>query len=301
MGAGDPQLTGQKVLQGKRAIITGASRGLGAAIAEAMWREGADLLLVARSAGDLRSVRDHLIANRSGAQCVNVLAADLGGASAPRAVMAEARRLWTGLDVLVNSAGIIGPVGMLIDNDWSEWQRTINVNLLAPVELCKLSVEWMLQGGVTGSIINISGGGATGPRPYFSSYATAKCALVRFSETLAAELADAGIRVNCVAPGPMNTRMLQDTLEAGAERVGREEFEKITRFAGGAASDPRVAADLAVYLASNNSCGITGKLVSAIWDPWQSLHEHVEELRTTDIYTLRRIVPQDRGRVWSHG
>ena len=186
---------------------------------------------------------------------------------------------------------------MLAGNDWSAWLDTIRINLLAPAELCKLSIGWMRETG-GGRIVNLSGGGATGPRPNFSAYATAKCALVRFTETIAAEVEDLGIRVNCVAPGVLNTEMLQDILRAGPERVGAADYERMRKLAASGAADPRLASDLILYLASEESAGITGKLISAVWDPWRSLHEHVEDLRSTDVYTLRRILPEERGKVW---
>jgi 3-oxoacyl-[acyl-carrier protein] reductase len=266
-------------LQGDKAIVTGGSRGLGMAVAEAMRREGADLLLVARSEAALRQVADRLESH--------TFAADLRDPAAPQAILAEARRLWPRVDILVNNAGIAGPIGPLADNDWTAWRETIQVNLLAPAELCKLSIAWMRETG-GGRIVNLSGGGATGPRPEVSAYATAKCALVRFSETVAAEVADLGIRVNCVAPGVMNTVMLQEVLRAGVKGVPTP-------------SDPKVAAELIVYLASAESAGISGKLISAVWDPWRSLHEHVADLQNSDIYTLRRIVPEDRGKGWGIG
>jgi 3-oxoacyl-[acyl-carrier protein] reductase len=284
-------------LQGSRAIITGCSRGLGAVVAEAMWREGADLLLVARSEAALREVRERLAASGSAQQQAHAFPADLGDPAAPRAVLAEARRLWPRADILVNNAGITGPIGMIAGNDWSAWLDTIRINLLAPAELCKLSIGWMRETG-GGCIVNLSGGGATGPRPNFSAYATAKCALVRFTETIAAEVADFGIRVNCVAPGVLNTEMLQDILRAGPERVGAADYERMRKLAASGAADPRLASDLILYLASEESAGITGKLISAVWDPWRSLHEHVEDLRDTDVYTLRRILPEERGKVW---
>ena len=275
MGAGRPRIVGMK-LQGSKAIVTGGSRGLGAVIAEAMCREGCELLLVARSEDALRAARDRL--------AVHTFAADLRDPEAPQAILAEARRLWSRIDILVNNAAIGGPIGMLADNDWGAWRDTIQVDLMAPVELCKLSIAWMRETG-GGRIVNLSGGGATGPRPNFSAYATAKCALVRFSETIAAEVADLGIRVNSVAPGVLNTDMLQEVLRSGLERVG-------------AASDPGIAAELIVYLASEESAGINGKLISAVWDRWRNLHEHVADLKGTDVYTLRRILPEERGKAW---
>jgi 3-oxoacyl-[acyl-carrier protein] reductase len=288
-------------LEGKRAIITGASRGLGAAIADALWQYGADVLLVARSKANLRELGNRLLASRKGAQSVHLFAADLREPNTPQGIFSEARRIWPRIDVLVNNAGIIGPIGTLADNDWGEWRDAIQLNLLAPAALCRLAIDWMRTDGGGGSIINLSGGGATSPRPRFSAYATAKCGLVRFSETIATEVADLGIRVNCVAPGAMNTEMLQAILRAGADRVGRDEFDKTVKMIAAGATDPRIAAKLVVYLATEKSAGVTGKLISAVWDPWRNLHEHIDDLRTTDIYTLRRVVPNDRGKEWANG
>jgi NAD(P)-dependent dehydrogenase (short-subunit alcohol dehydrogenase family) len=284
-------------LRGSKAIITGCSRGLGAVVAEAMWREGADLLLVARSEAGLRAVRDRLAASAPERRKAHAFCADLGDPAAPQAVLAEGRRLWPRVDILVNNAGIVGPIGMIAGNDWSAWRDTIQVNLLAPAELCKLSIQWMRETG-GGRIVNLAGGGATGPRPSFSAYATAKCALVRFTETIAGEVEDLGIRVNCVAPGVMNTEMLREVLLAGPERAGAAEYERARKLVAEGAADPGLASDLIVYLASEESAAITGKLISAVWDPWRTLHEHVEDLRNTDVYTLRRILPEERGKAW---
>jgi 3-oxoacyl-[acyl-carrier protein] reductase len=273
-------------LAGNKAIVTGCSRGLGAVVAQAMWREGADLLLVARSEAALRDLRDRLAASApdgAGRQA-HAFAADLRDPEAPRAILAEARRRWPRLDILVNNAAIGGPIGPLEDNDWGAWRDTIQVNLLAPAELCKLSIAWMRETG-GGRIVNLSGGGAASPRPNFSAYAAAKCALVRLSETIAAESADLGIRVNAVAPGALDTEMRREALASGLERAG-------------AASDPWVAASLIVYLASEESAGITGKLISAVWDPWRTLHQHAADLVGTDVYTLRRVLPGERGKAW---
>jgi 3-oxoacyl-[acyl-carrier protein] reductase len=233
-------------------------------------------------------------------QRVSVFAADLADEASPKKIFDEARNFWPSIDVLVNNAGIIGPMGMVADNDWPSWREALQVNLLAPAELCHLSIKWMRETNTEGSIINLSGGGAASPRPHFSAYGTSKAGLVRFTETVAAEVKSLGIRVNCIAPGPMNTEMLQETLRAGPEAIGEEEHRKIVKFTNGAAVDPRTAADLAVYLASSNSGGITGRLISAVWDPWQRLAEYAQDILESDIYTLRRIVPEERGKAWAN-
>lgn len=278
-------------LQGCRAIVTGCSRGLGAVVVDAMSQAGAELLLVARSEAGLRAIAGRLPGTS------HVLAADLADPAAPASVMAEARRLWPKVDAVVNNAGIAGPIGLVADNDWEAWRQAIQVNLMAPAELCKLAIAWMRETG-GGSIVNLSGGGATSPRPRFSAYATAKCGLVRFSETVAVEAAPMGIRVNCVSPGMLNTDMLQDVLRAGPALLGDAEFAAVGKAVAGGTADPKLAADLIVYLASNESNGITGKLISAVWDPWREFPSRTADLQGTDIYTLRRITPKDRGKAW---
>ena len=146
-----------------------------------------------------------------------------------------------------------------------------------------------------GKIVNLSGGGATNPLPRLSAYAASKAAVVRLTETLAEELREFSIAVNAIAPGALNTRFLDEVLRAGPELVGSGFYDKALkqRETGGAPLDRGVA--LCVYLASTASDGITGKLISALWDPWEKLSDHRAELASSDIYTLRRIVPEDRG------
>lgn len=281
----------------RNVIITGASRGLGAHIARAMWRSGASLVLIARSGDALDQLRRQLMTSAQGRQQAYVVVADLSTLSAVSTIMGEARRIWNRLDVLVNNAAILGPIGKAWQSNWEEWQAAIQVNLLAPVELCRACVAWMKEHG-RGKIINLSGGGAAGPRENFSAYATAKAGLVRFTEILAQEVHDLNVQVNCVAPGPMNTEMLQEILRAGPEKVGATEYARgVQQVERGDAPFQR-AADLCVFLASRSSDGITAKLISAVWDPWEDLPKHLDDLRDSDIYTLRRIVPTDRGKHW---
>jgi len=222
---------------------------------------------------------------------------DLQDPAAPERVVARARELYPTLDVLVNNAAIQGPVGPSWENSWDEWQATLQVDLLAPIALCRLAVPWMAERG-HGKIINLSGGGATSPRPNFSAYAAAKTALVRFSETLAAETRELGMEVNCIAPGAMPTAMLESIAASGPSLAGQGEYGTALRvFQEGSTALKRAAA-LCVFLASPESDGISGRLISAVWDPWERLPAQLDQLRESDVYTLRRIVPKDRGMDW---
>jgi len=284
-------------LANRTIILTGASRGLGRVLAHALWSAGASLLLVARSTTLLTTLQHELLSQASSQQTAHVLALDLAQTDAPRTVIDTARHLWQHVDGLINNAAMLGPIGKAWENDWLVWQETVRVNLLAPIELCRLCVPWMIEQG-QGKIINLSGGGAATPRENFSAYATSKAALVRFSETLAHEVAHANIQVNTVAPGVMPTDMLNTIARAGREQAGEIEYTRAVQNHSQAETALARAADLCVFLASRESDGITGKLISAVWDPWEELPKHRDDLVRTDIYTLRRIVPKERGKDW---
>jgi 3-oxoacyl-[acyl-carrier protein] reductase len=279
----------------KLALITGAPRGLGEFLVHRFWDAGFNLCLVARSEEGLEIISRALPVKKG--QQILCLVCDLANPELVAALAAKVMGCLPRLDVLVNNAAIHGPMGPLWENDFSMWQQVIQVDLLAPVALCRAFVPWMKETG-GGSIINLSGGGATGPRANFSAYATAKAGLVRFSETLAEETRPLGIRVNCIAPGAMKTAMLGEVLEKGAGLAGEREFAIASKvFAEGGASMDRVA-DLVLFLANDASKGITGKLISAVWDDWEHWPEHLDELSSSDVYTLRRITGRDRGFTW---
>lgn len=286
-----------EALAGTNVVLTGASRGLGRDLARNMWQQGANLLLVARSNSGLLELKSELLNDARPTQNAHIVVADLAREDSVPAIVEQARRVWNRVDVLVNNAAILGPVGRVWENDWVEWQATLRVNLLAAVELCRALVPWMVECG-GGKIVNVSGGGATASRPHFSAYATAKAGLVRFSETLAEEVKSSNISVNCVAPGAMNTAMMQATVSAGPEKAGTREHSRALELMKNDQRPAVEAIELCIFLASSASDGITGRLISAVWDPWRDLPQRAEELATTDIYTLRRIVPHDRGRNW---
>ena len=282
---------------GKTVLVTGASRGLGQEISEAFWRRGADLLLVARSGEILSALCARLACTRHETQRVVHFVNDLSDPDAP-ALIFDALQSFTGrIDVLVNNAAIIGPIGPLDGNDWPGWKSAIDVNLLAPAALCRLVIPRMKsQGG--GAIVNLSGGGATSPRPFFSAYAAAKAGLVRLTENIAAEVGRYGVRANAIAPGAMNTEMHNAVLRAGPALAGETEYRKALEQAERGGVPYATAAELAVFLASDAAAGINGKLISAVWDPWKNLGKHAAELAKSDVYTLRRIVPEDRSFLW---
>jgi 3-oxoacyl-[acyl-carrier protein] reductase len=284
-------------LAGRFAIITGASQGLGEQIAKHFVSEGASVLVCARSASAVRSVSQQLSAAASSDQKVLARIADVSKRPDVDQLVADALQAFGRIDILVNNAGVYGPLGPTHEIDWDAWLETININLVGLVYACRTVTPAMIH-QKSGKIINLSGGGATNPLPRMTSYATSKAAVVRFTESLALDLEPYGIDVNAIAPGALDTRLLDQVLAAGPEIVGREFHDRMIKVKQQGGTPLSVSADLVVYLASAESNGITGRLISAAWDKWSTLHTRAKELHPTDIYTLRRIVPADRGRAW---
>ncbi len=286
-------------LAGRNAIITGSSTGLGASIAEHFIEEGASVLLCAREEGPLMQTVQRLSSNLAPHQRVLGEVADVSNRGDVDSLVSRAIEAFSEVQILVNTAGIYGPFGRLEDIDWDDWVSAIEINLLGTVYTCKTLLPHLVGQGY-GKIINLSGGGATSPMPRVSAYAASKAAIVRFTETLATEVGD-GIDVNAIAPGALATRLLDQVVEAGPEAVGEEFHERMLQIRAEGGTPLEKGATLAVYLASAESDGITGRLISAVWDPWPTLHQHRSVLADSDVYTLRRIVPSDRDLDFSDG
>jgi NAD(P)-dependent dehydrogenase (short-subunit alcohol dehydrogenase family) len=284
-------------LAGRNAIITGANQGLGLAIAEAYVAAGANVLLCARDETLLEDARRSLRAKAPSGQSVEAQRADVSSPADVAGLVARALVIFPQVHVLVNNAGIYGPFGPSEEVDWMAWVRAMEINVYGSVLPCRALVTHFKEHRY-GKIIQLSGGGATNPLPRISAYAASKAAIVRFAESLALEVRAFGIDVNSIAPGALNTRMLDEVVAAGPDVVGRDFYDRmVTTKAQGGTPLERGAA-LAVYLGSAASDGVTGRLLSAAWDPWEDLASHRDDLHDSDVYTLRRIVPKDRGLTW---
>jgi NAD(P)-dependent dehydrogenase (short-subunit alcohol dehydrogenase family) len=285
-------------LDGRTALITGANQGMGLAIARAYVEAGASVMMCARDTARLEHARGEVaVLATSPGQRVVARRADVSRPDEVAALVHATLDAFPVLNVLVNNAGVYGPLGRIEDVDWEAWVRAIEINLFGSV-LTSRAVLPHFKAQHGGKIVQLSGGGATNPLPGISAYAASKAAIVRFMETLAGEVREHGIDVNAIAPGPLNTRMLDEVIEAGPARVGTVFYEKSLQQKEQGGAPLQKGASLAVFLGSTASDGITGKLLSALWDPWETLPDHRDDLTRTDVYTLRRIVPSDRGLTW---
>jgi len=269
-------------LRGKRCLVTGGGRGIGRAIALALAREGARLALMARTESELDQTADLL--SSMGVEALK-LRVDVGRREEVDEAIEELLAGWGGIDVLVNNAGVQGPIGRVEEVDPEDWMQALQVNLGGCFYCTRKVLPAMIAQGY-GKIINLSGGGAVGPRPFFSAYSASKAGVVRFSENLAGEVAEYGIDVNAIAPGAVNTRMLDERLEAGAE-VGAGEMDRDQQLLRDGGTDPECPAALVVYLSSPRSDGLTGRLLAAVWDRWEDFD--IEAIMASESFTVRRL------------
>ena len=283
-----------RVLEGRAALITGGSHGLGLAIAEAYVAAGASVVISGRSGEALRAAEVSLARAAAPGQQALIHPGDVSRPDDVDRLVAFAVEALPELDIVVNNAGVYGPKGPVEQVDWLEWVRAIEINLLGSVLVARAVLPHLKRRGY-GKLIQLSGGGATAPLPNLSAYAASKAAVVRFTETLAHEVRPSRIDVNAIAPGALNTRLLDEVIAAGPEQVGAQFYARALEQQTSGGTPLERGASLAVYLASPASDGVTGRLLSAVWDPWATLERHRDALAATDVYTLRRIVPEDRG------
>ena len=272
-------------LDGQVAVITGAGRGIGRAIALAYAREGAKLALAARSESELRETASAV--SELGAEAIAV-PTDVTDQEDTERLAQSVVEQFGRIDVLVNNAGISGPIGPLEGNDIADWVNTINVNLTGTFLVCRAVIPVML-GQAGGKIINLSGAGATNAWSNMSAYCSSKAAVVRLTEVLAQELDGKGITVNALGPGSVHTsmwdKMTDQAAEAGADFIHQLGL-RVTS-GGGASIDE--CAELAVWLASDESGALTGRLISASTDDFRGLPPKIPEIMAGDAYTLRRV------------
>ena len=231
-------------LTGKKALVTGASGGIGGAIAGALHAQGATLTLAGRNKEALESLAGEL------GDRTHVITGDLGDADSADAMLAAAAKGMDGIDILVNNAGLTRDnLAMRIKDE--DWQQVINVNLTASFRLSRAVLRGMMKTR-WGRIINITSiVGVTG-NPGQANYAASKAGIIGMSKALASEVATRGVTVNCIAPGFIETAM--------TESLGADQQAKLMESVpAGRLGTPEDVAACAVFLASDEAAYVTGQ------------------------------------------
>lgn len=271
-------------LEGRVALITGGGRGIGRAIALAYAAEGARLALVARTSAELEETAG-LVRDKHGAEAITAIA---NVADYEQVQQAVARTLehYGHIDVLVNNAGNIGPVGRVWDNDPGEWARTIAVHLMGVFYGCHAVIPGMLERG-QGRIVNMSGVGG----PNSSAYDAAKTGIVNLTENLALELQDTAITVNAISPGSIHTRMWEENRDLALAIGDMATYRRGVQVTSGQGASIERAAELAVFLGSDDCGTLSGRLIRAFADRFEEFPGKVEEIMASEAYQLRRVDP----------
>lgn len=277
-------------------IITGASQGLGKVIAAKFLENKHNIAICSRNVQELEKTHNALITTAQ--SVVFSKSCDVSQEREVNSFVDESLQVFGHIDAIVLNAGIYGPMGPTESVDITEWIKTIEINLYGVLYPCRRLINHFKQ-NKRGKIVIVSGGGATNPMPNITAYASSKAAVIRLMESLAYELKPYNIDVNAVAPGALATRLVDQVLQAGPDVVGSDFYEKNVAWKSNGATPPELGAELVYYLTSDESNGITGRLLSAQWDNWRLLHKYKTELESSDVYCLRRIVPLDRKKHWN--
>ena len=269
--------------------ITGSSSGIGRALTERLLARGHHVWGLARSdQADFAARNPHFQASRC----------DVADWARVERTAGDVATAWPHLDGLITAAGLQGEIGPTLATDAFQWSATVRANLEGTYFALRAFAPLLARASRRAKVVCFSGGGATKPRPNFSAYGVAKTGVVRLVETIAEEERGRPLDINALAPGALNTRLTEEVLALGPSVVGPAEYEAAQRQKASGGGSLEKALDCIEWLLSPASDGISGRLIAAPWDPWPTLDRHRAELAGTDLLTLRRIVPADRGREW---
>ncbi len=269
------------------AIITGGARGIGIAISKQLIADGYTVVICSRTKKDINIALETLNSSPKKTRAYG-LKIDVSDSADCKKLINFSKKISKKIEVLINNAGIYGPVGKLEDINPTEWSKTIQVNLLGAVYCTQLVIPVMKK-NKKGKIINLCGGGVGGQNtlPRFSAYFTSKISIAGLTEVVAEELKGSNIQVNCIAPGAVNSSLTDYLLGQGEKKVGKEIYLRSLKQKRSGGDSPLLAAELVSFLCSSKADHITGRLISAKWDSIDDL-EHESKL-SANKYKLRRI------------
>ena len=289
----------------KTGLITGATGGLGFELVKYFYANGYSLVITDINLNKLKKVKKEIQNLRiNNKQTIDIYKLDFNRIEKikfDKLKIFVLKNIGTPA-VIINCAGFIGKIGKAWETEAKDYVNAFNCNLFSVIEICSRFVPLMIKKKY-GKIINVAGGGATSPRENFTPYALAKTSIVRYTENLARELellqGNLNLNVNCISPGIMKSGMTKHILEFGKRNVGKNEIDKLKKEFSKETDSKKLAAELCLFLASKESDGVSGKLISAVWDNWKDLPKRKKDIADSDVYTLRRIIPSDRGFKWS--
>jgi short-subunit dehydrogenase len=272
----------------QKGIILGATGFIGSILSKHLANSGNELILVGTSKEALSQLKSDIY-NLSG-NFVRTIEISKNNFDMYKFCL-ELQDDENEIDFCINTIGTQPPLGNFIDLDFEEWFQNFEVNLKLNARLLQFFVRNFANRGA-GSAIVFSGGGSSNSRPQFSAYASGKTALVRLIEIVAQETLPFGVKINAIAPGVMPSKMQKEIL-ANQSILDNSEVIKAKESLNSEFYDTKKITDLIDFLISDKSEGISGKLISADWDNWSDWPNWIDELKNSEIYTLRRITSKD--------
>jgi NAD(P)-dependent dehydrogenase (short-subunit alcohol dehydrogenase family) len=261
------------------ALITGAGRGIGKRLAIGFAKAGMRVGLLGRSQGELDVTKLEI---EDGGGSALRFRADVREFEQVSAAVDRMTDVYGDVQVLVANAAILGPIGPFVRHRPRDWKEVFETNVIGVMNACRTVLPQMIQKR-SGKILVIADSSSSSPRPNFAPYSASKAAVVRFVESVAEEVRNHNVQVNCFSPGGAYTSMTDEILDAD-ERAGSKEVEDAEqiRLTGGVPPDRQI--QLALFLASERSNHLTGKLID-VTDDWKKLER---ENTRPDAWTLRR-------------
>ena len=269
------------VLDGQVAVVVGGGLGIGRGIAQELGAAGAHVTVAARRENHLRETVELIEGAGGRARAVTT---DVTDFEQTAALMSQTVADQGKIDLLVNNAGRFYSIGPTWEADPANWWRDMTVNIYGTFLSCRAAIPHMIKRR-SGRIINLGGGGSRTAFPYGNAYGTSKAALVRFSETLHAEVQEYGINVFTISPGLVRTEMTQFQLDSPEGQKWMPRIAKM--FAEGRDVPPSKAGKLCVFLASSQGDQLGGRFVQAI-DDYERIAGQAAAVIDQDLYTLRR-------------
>ena len=270
------------MLKGVKAIVAGGTKGIGFNIVKTLLRNGALVVICSRTSQDVKNTVKKLASSGK----VFGIKADVSNLSDCKKLIKFSQKKLKTIDVLINNAGIYGPIGFLETLEVKVWQKAIEINLMGTVNCSSLIIP-LMKSQKKGKIINFCGAGvgSQNTMPRFSAYYTSKFAIAGFTQVISDEVSTFGIQVNAVSPGGVNTSLTDYLISQGKEKAGEIEFDKAINQRKTGGTSPELVANLVTFLSSSRSDHLTGRILSAKWDLPSSLKGN----KSPDLYKLRRI------------
>ncbi len=281
----------------KNVIITGASKGIGFETAKIFLKEGANISICSKNSKNLKNALKKLNKIKTKNQQIIYKVFNISNENKIKDFVKYSIDKFKQIHILINNAGVYGPKGETENVKWKEFKKVFDINFFGSVIFSRLLIKHFKKKNY-GKIVQLAGGGIAGSIPRINAYGASKIAIVRYMQSLSDELKKYNININSISPGAINTGMLDEIITAGDKKVGAHYYKKAIKQKLIGGSPYKKATDLIIFLSSEQSSFLKGKIIHALWDDWNNFKKYKKKIINSDFFTLKRTNPYDRGYKW---